>query len=528
MIDDARDLEPGAILECDICIVGAGAAGITLARELSGTRLRILVLESGGTDFEEDTQALCEGTNVNPLYPGIDHFRLRFFGGTTNHWEGNCSPLDPIDFEARDWVPHSGWPFKFSEIAPFYERAQEYCQLEGTTFDTESWLRAGKLKPLPLDPRKLVSRIARMSPPTRFGEVYRDDLTRAGNVRVLLHANALTLEASANGATIETVRCAVLDGHRFDVRARIVVVATGGVENARLLLLSDSVRPNGLGNDFDMVGRFFMDHPVVTAGILYPSGGAKALAAYLGPAQVSERVGAYMTIAEGALRQRRLMGVRAPFVAIDRYFASEGIESMHILRDWLGGEKTDNIWRHIGNVLTDIDMVAEAVSRKAFNKRLFDRANDRDFFMFDTMIEQTPDPESRVRLAKDMDRLGQRRVSLDWRLAEADKRNVWRCFELIAAEIGRAGLGRIRLFDDQPERIWDELLSFGYHHMGTTRASDDPKAGVVDANLKVHGMSNLYVAGSSVFTTGGHVPPTLTIVALAIRMAAHLKAEIDG
>jgi hypothetical protein len=232
-----------------------------------------------------------------------------------------------------------------------------------------------------------------------------------------------------------------------------------------------------------------------------------------------------VTVAEAALRQRRLMNVRAPFVPVDRYFASEGIESMHILRDWIGGEETENIWQHIGNVLSDIDMVTEAVSRKVFNKRLFDRANDREFFMFDTMTEQTPDPENRVRLGTELDRLGQRKVELQWRLLDVDKQNLWRCFEMIAAEFGRAGLGRIRLFDNQPERIWDELLSFGYHHIGTTRASADPKAGVVDADLRVHGMSNLYIAGSSVFTTGGHVPPTLTIVALAIRLAGHLRSE---
>jgi choline dehydrogenase-like flavoprotein len=169
--------------------------------------------------------------------------------------------------------------------------------------------------------------------------------------------------------------------------------------------------------------------------------------------------------------------------------------------------------------------VAEAVSRKVLNKRLFDSADDRDFFMFDTMIEQTPDPDSRVTLGPAVDRLGQRKAVLNWRLSDGDKQNLWRCFELIAAEFGRTGMGRLRLFDDQPERIWDELLSFGYHHMGTTRASDDPKTGVVDANLRVHGMSNLYVAGSSVFPTGGHVPPTFTIVALAVRLAAHLKEE---
>lgn len=523
MIGDARNVESGSVVETDICIVGSGPAGITLALELAGTDLDILVLESGGIDYDEQAQALCEATNVNPIYPGIDYFRLRQLGGTTNHWDGNCSPLQPIDFEKREWVPHSGWPFGFDDLAPHYQRAAAYCQLKGDTYAPQAWLAASGLQRLPLDPEKIDTRIARFSPPTRFGEVYQEELERSQSIRVLLHANVLSLEASSDATRVETLRCKVFDGPDFTVRPRYVVMATGGVENARLLLLSNSVRPNGLGNDNDLVGRFFMDHPVVTAGILHPSGGAESLAGYLGPSQASQGVGAYLSVADDLTRQRRLINVRAPFVPIDRYTASEGIESMHILSDWISGQEADGIWGHIGNVISDIDMVAEAISRKAFDTRLFDSANDRDFFMFDSMMEQTPDPESRVTLGDDVDSLGQRKVVLDWRLKQADKESVWQCFEVIAAEIGRAGLGRLRLFEDQPERIWEELLSFGYHHMGTTRASDDPKSGVVDADLKVHGMSNLYVAGSSVFTTGGSVPPTLTIVALSIRLAAHFR-----
>lgn len=143
-----------------------------------------------------------------------------------------------------------------------------------------------------------------------------------------------------------------------------------------------------------------------------------------------------------------------------------------------------------------------------------------------TRIEPAPNPDSRVVLVGDRDELGLQRVALDWRLSEADKRNVRQTLELFGAEIGRAGIGRPKILYEEDDSGWPEDLGGGEHLMGTTRMSDDPKQGVVDRHCRVHGMANLFVAGSSVFPTAGGATPTLMIVALAIRLADHLKGTV--
>ena len=527
MFVEARDLQADTRLDCDICIMGAGAAGITLARELSRTTsLNIIVLESGGFDFEQDTQDLYAGEIAGHEYSSLDSVRLRFFGGSTNHWEGNCNPLDPIDFQARPEVPYSGWPFEKSELDPFYERALSYCQLGPYRFDAEYWASRMQGKPLPFQADKVQSAVSQLSPPTRFGERFRDDLARAANVKVVLHANVVDIAVAASGTRIETVQAKVLGGDGLSVSARCFVLALGGIENPRLLLLANRVQARGIGNSNDLVGRFFMEHPGLGGAYLMPSIKDLDLRFYEHQQIGTYETVGYVKIAPELLRAKGLTNIRVPFEPKDRYYLADGIDSYHDLTDHLSkGSLPPHFWHHLGNVIGDIDMVAEAVSRKLLDKSLFGRKLETFGYLFSTMVDQPPDPENRVMLSDRRDALGLPRGKLSWRISKELIENVWRCYEIIAAECGRAGIGRVRLWRDRVERIWGSKLSYGNHHMGTTRMHRDPAHGVVDGNCRVHGLSNLFIGGSSVFPTGGHVPPTLTIVALAIRMAEHLKTH---
>lgn len=534
MIRNARDLTEGQLLECDICIAGAGAAGITLAMELSRSNLKVIVLESGGLDFDEDVQALYQAEQSNPVYNDPQTSRLRFFGGTTNHWGGNCGPLDPIDFEKLEWLPYSGWPFSRADLDPFYERAQPYCELGPFNYDASHWQTVRGKSVLPLDSKTVVTAIAFPSPPTRFGEVYRYPLWESKNVLIYLNANLIDINLHADGQYVETALAGRLDGRRFMVKAQRFVLALGGIENPRMLLNCDKAHHSGIGNQYDLVGRYFMDHPVVDAATFVLSDPGIDLSFYRPERASPPRAGikgmfpyGYLSLSEAMLRQHQLTNVRTPLIPISHYRASNGIESMHQITKAIGaGELPDDLGAHIGNMVRDLDMVIEGVARKTFNTKLFSYADDKDFLYSDVMIEQRPDPSNRISLSMERDRLGHRKAVIDWCLADSEKNNLWRVFELMAREFGRAGLGRVRINGERNGRTFGDLLSMGDHHMGTTRAHDDPRHGVVDANLKIHGVANLYIAGSSVFPTGGHVPPTLTIVALAIRMADHLRREL--
>jgi choline dehydrogenase-like flavoprotein len=486
VLHDARKVPAGTRIECDVCVIGAGAAGIALALELAGTSARVALLESGGFEREPATDDLSRGLAFGRAYPPLHEVRSRRFGGTTDRWLGLCEPLDPIDFEAREWVPHSGWPFDFEALRGAYERAQRLCGLEDFVYDGSTW--ANEARPaLALDPTRFVTRNLQVAP-TRFGEVHRAAVTGAAHVDTFLHANAVELRSDASGARLESVRVAVLEGGSFAVRARLFVLAAGGIENARLLLASNAVRPQGIGNEHDLVGRYFMEHPHLLAGALLPASADLSLALY--QAHPRGRVSSLALLApsDALLRSERILDFSA-------LLASEG--------------SLPELERALAATVHEIDAAASAASPRAW-------------ILLD-VCEQAPNPESRVRLASERDALGVPRVRLEWRLSALDKRSLRRGHELLARELGRAGLGRLQLMLSDDDMEWPDDLGGGAHHMGTTRMHADPREGVVDANARVHGVANLFVAGSSVFPTSGAAHPTLTVVALALRLADHLK-----
>ncbi len=534
MIRNARGLEDGQVLQCDVCIAGAGAAGLTLARELSRSKLNVIILESGGLDFDEEIQSLYQARVNNPYYNDPETSRLRYFGGSTNHWSGNCGPLDAIDFEVRPWLPHSGWPFTRNDLDPYYEKAHAYCELGPFNYALDYWSKQRGFPALPLDPDIATTAFAQPSPPTRFGEVYRTEIGNSENVHVYLNANLIDIDLHPDGSQVEMVRAGQLNGKRFQVKAKIYVLALGGIENARILLNCDKVQSAGIGNQHDLVGRYFMDHPVISAATFFLADPEINLGLYRpgksgsNPAAPGPVASGYLTLSDAAIRRHGLNNMRAPIIQTSRFEASEGVESFHILQNSLkAGEIPDELGGHISRMVRDIDMLIEGFSRKTFNTKLFDTANDMNFLYSDIMIEQRPEPSNRISLSPERDRLGLRKAIIDWNLGADDKENLNRCLELLATEFGRAGLGRVRIEQEQGSRAFGDLLSLGDHHMGTTRAHVDGRQGVVDGNLKVHAVENLYVAGSSIFPTGGHVPPTLTIVALAIRMADHIRQQME-
>lgn len=519
MHTDARTLESGTVLEGDLCIVGAGAAGLSVALELVNSPLKVLLLEGGGFDLEPEMQDLYRGDIVGQPYYPLQAARLHYFGGTTGHWAGFCSTYDAIDFEKRSWVPHSGWPIRREELDPFYARAQRVLELGPYEYDANYWVERDKdLTPLPLDPDVVWTKMWQFSPPTRFGTKYRDAIVNARNVHLYTHANVCEVEANDALTAVQGLRVRTLDGKEYHARARNYVLACSTIQNARLLLASNRRATAGLGNAHDLVGRYFMEHlemPGAELVLAKPQsakmkiyalqfGVTKARGELALSPQVQQKHGILngtASLAPGALNEE----VKSTF----QFFTPQMLVAM---RAWVkGGMKGPPPF-----ALTERPRVASATP-----------APPR-FFHLATRQEQAPNPDSRVTLSAEKDALGMPRAKLDWRLTELDKRSIRTFYRLLGQELGRSEVGRVQIRDWllSDDRTWPSFLSGGWHHMGTTRMHADPKQGVVDADCRVHGLGNLYVAGAAVYPTAGSANPTLTLVALSLRLSDHLKTTL--
>ncbi|MEZ5848573.1 MAG: GMC family oxidoreductase [Geminicoccaceae bacterium] len=481
--------------------------------ELDGSRLDVLLLESGGFEEDSATQDLYAGHSTGHPGADLEYSRLRFFGGSTNHWGGFCRPLDEQDFMERPWVPGSGWPITRADLDPFYARAEPLVELDDGDFSFNHWRSA--VPPIfagPLFERRLEPVIFQLSPPTAMGVLHGATISQSANVRLLLHANAVDLQESDDTSHIETVSIACLDGSRFAIRPRAVVLATGGIENPRLLLASRSVSTHGVGNARDLVGRFYMDHPShEAANILLrkPSGDARRPA--------FQRVFAQATLRPGVEREERLMRFMTSIHVGHEMF--EEPESYRALReilvafghfDWPG-----SLGERAGIFIGDIN----GAIRHGYQRYLA----DAEALGLRVHAETAPNRDSRIMLSTDVDALGMPRVIRDWRLGEIDRHTIRRGLEIVGEEAGRTGLGRLKFHDWVLDDAFVVPGGGSWHHIGTTRMHDDPARGVVDADCRVHGVGNLFIAGSSVFPTSGMANPTLTILALAIRLADHLK-----
>lgn len=514
VIRDFRSYDGDGDMDCDVCIAGAGAAGVAMALTLAERNHRVILLEAGGFDYDEADQDPYAGESIGRPYHEISTTRLRFLGGSTNHWGGMCTHLEPIDFERRDWIPHSGWPIGFDDLQYWYAEAHPWLELGPFDYERSNISPKGT-RYLPFRSGRVRHKMWHYSrPPTSFGVEFRAKLERAESLDLLLHANLVDIEMDPSGQNVTSYLIRTLQGKTARVRARSFVLALGGLENPRLLLNATSVQAQGIGNGADLVGRFFMEHLNTDAGQVVSDEDHWA-PSYDSLFRDGRQYRAFLTASPSMQKERQILGsaigLGPLFQARERSIA---YDSLHRLKmAWLRRRFPDDLGAHIANLITDASGLKEALEERF----------DPTVYLY-TEGEQAPNPDSRVLLGGETDALGLRRLKLDWRLSEIDKRSIRELAVLIGAELGRLNKGRVGiprwLLDDHPSD--DDPILGGYHHMGTTRMSLDPSQGVVDADCRVFSTRNLFIAGSSVFTTGGAANPTLTIVALALRLADHL------
>jgi choline dehydrogenase-like flavoprotein len=547
LILDAANVSSAGPLRARVCIVGAGAAGISMALELGAAGVDVLVLEAGGEKHDAAAHDIYRGTVVDPtLHNPLEDHRARTFGGTTTMWGGRCVPYDPIDFEDRPWMNEARWPIAYADVAKFYPRANQLC--EAGAFDYSATHVFGA------EQRPMIAGFAgeafstdtleRFSCPTNFAGRYREKLSNSPNIRVLLHAAVADIVTDAAGTTVQAVALRMPGGGSVRVEAEEFVVAMGGLETTRLLLASRSVHRDGIGNEHGNLGRYYMAHIAGTVGEFAPVGGPDAVdnnyqiaddGAYcrrrlaLRPeAQREHRVGGFIArlhhtrIADPSHGSSVLSALRLGSAAVPKRF-----------RNRLADERSSmaHLAKHAANVVRDLPALAAFAKQMVFDRKLAARKFPSvvvrprsNRYSLDFHAEQEPNFHSQVRLsATERDAHGMPRLEVEWRYGAKDVETIATALRLFAADAERSHSGVFAYDAEHVEAEMTRYGAYGGHHLGTARMGSEAATSVVDADCRVHGIRNLYVAGGAVFSTSSQANPTLTVVALALRLAHHLR-----
>jgi choline dehydrogenase-like flavoprotein len=524
--------------------VGAGPVGLALALECVKLGLSVVVLESGRLNADSDISSASEAeTSGNFRHASMTDATCRRFGGASWLWAGRCVPFDPIDFDVRSYVPYSGWPISFDEIAQWFPAASQYLECGDNIFTSPSTNFLGSDGCIKTD------LLERWSSQPRIAEKYCSFIERSNKVSVYLDSTVIDIDVDeSNGKS-----SVVIGGSREPIKitAKSIVIAAGGLESTRLLLAARHSRPGLFGGLDGPLGRYYMGHlsgKISTIKFAKPSmasdfdycldeGGHYVRRRFSLTAEV-QLAKCLLNVAmwpdnpplydpqhkSGVLSALYIAFVIGP---IGRRLLPEAIRANLIgvgRQDW---------FKHIRNIIFDSPIAALQIASVIWS-RYFSRyrkpgimiKNRSGCYALTYHAEQVPNPNSRVILSKEVDRYGMPRIMIDLRFTQADVDSVIRSHDLLDNFLRKTGKGEIEFWYPR-ERLADVLLSSagdGIHQVGTTRMGLDPRTSVVDQNLKVHGLANLFVVGSSVMPTTGQANPTFVAVALAFRLAHHLRS----
>lgn len=461
----------------DVCICGTGPAGMTAARKLAASGKTVLLLEGGDLSYSDESQDLYQGVSVGRRYWHIENGRLRFFGGTSNHWTGRCGVFDPIDFEDRKYFGLPGWPISRQQVMAHLAEAQDILDIAGANLSPS---QNPEFKSAVFEQSGVA-----LSPPTRFAEKYEAELSKSDRIDVFYNANLIAVRLNDTRTFVESLSVESFNRHKVPISAKHYILALGSIETARVLLNSNSQVAEGVGNHSGMVGRCFMEHLNVPIGRFLVTS-----------PQFWQKDVALVPTAE-FMRQNDLGN---GILSFGPNAAPQSYGRLRVLKQFL---------RETSCVLPNIANVARRIVD-------FDCPGDG---LVTSLIEQTPNPSSCVSLTREVDKFGLRRIQLDWKLSEQDKRTIRILSVKAAQEMARLDLARVQLAPFITNEALDIEVGGHAHQMGTTRMSSDPRFGVVNERCQVHGVENLYLIGSSVFPTGGGTNPTLTIVMLSLYLA---------
>jgi choline dehydrogenase-like flavoprotein len=548
---DTSQLENKQIIECDVCVIGAGPAGTTLTREFLDSGLNVCLLESGAEKFQHRVQHLSDGELSGDLHEDLNSTHLRQIGGTANNWilqmtddeyGYRYTPLDAIDFEQRDAIPHSGWPITKADLDPYYARVQEVCSIGHFNYSAEYWCKGDKvLMPLPSD--KAYNSVFLFGPTKKFTKDFPALFYNSQNINIYSNATVVELICADDTVTIQSALVRTFDGKDIYFKAKQFIICSNALQTPRLLLNSTRHHPNGIGNQHDNVGRYFMDHYLLASGNFYPNDTKliNKMGFYdmqsVGGASVLGRLNLSPSILrKDGLRNLAVMLFPQAWNPAD-HDAMNSVASLKIHMKFNYTRYPKGLGKHLINIYRGKKRLLIALyeayrynvpvllglgrggwSRIANNEKKYDRLE------LLAIVEQSPNPDNRVTLIDEKDALGCPKIKVHYICADEDIESVKRAQKILGDALTETGLGHY----EPPAQSADKLKSLpGSHHMlGTTRMGNDPKTSVVDKHCKVHGMRNLFIAGSAVFSTGGYANPTLTNLALSVRVADKVKLEL--
>jgi choline dehydrogenase-like flavoprotein len=552
MLLDARRLPDDLHVEADVCVIGTGPAGSVIATELAAAGLRVAMLESGGEDYSADAQSLANGSTSGHETPPLCQSRHRRLGGTSHLWNNGlgggttgfrCGMLSAIDFEERPWIPHSGWPISFDDLKPHIARAKAACGLGDCTFDGAEW-DSDRHPVLGIPASTAGTSLWHYAPQEIFTREFPAKLRDSQRITAYLHADAMEITTNEAGSAATGVIARTLARNEVTVRARSVILAAGGIENARLLLLSRSRHANGIGNRHDLVGRFFMEHPVFHAGTFIPKSREmmRKLGLYDLVTADNSAVTGKLNLSEDVLRREKLLNSGMFLLPRHRWFRPDGGLA---LRQLLGAGQGHSRTELLRRIWRGSPYIAIAAARRLTGNRNllpfvtdgppltqpgWSQSGDIDdkYQVVDCFLisEQAPNPENRLTLSSNRDPLGRQRMNLHWELRQPEIASVLKTQEIYVEAFRRSGIGRFLPEREagRPKLFWPGL----HHHAGTTRMASTAQDGVVNADCRIHDVAGLFVAGCSVFPTAGYINPTLPIIAMSFRLADHVSRLLSS
>ena len=520
MIIDLESPEHLVPHHAGVCIAGAGAAGICLALELAKSGVHVTLLESGGLDEEKSTQDLYNSEVSGIPHIGIHQGRFRVLGGSTTHWAGQILELDPNNFEARPWVPNSGWPFPKDVLMPYYRRATE---LEGLTAvisdDGSVWKSINSAPPDFGD--DVVPFFSRFCPEPNFVRLHGNALRESDKITVYLHANVCEIKLAEGQETIAGFGCRTLGGRAATFTAESYVFCLGGIESARTLLQPLPGARIAPWNAYGLVGRYFQDHVDATVLEIKPRS-RRRLDQWLEDLYRSSfKYRPYLKLSAAAQERLQCLAISAG-LSLESKMIKEQQDFKGVAKQVLRGNIGAIEPAHAARYLPLAGLMLRKTTRRLLRGRGYTSSDGRIFLRFH--CEQVPNPESRIELTSERDATGQFRTRLHWAATSLEVHTMQQFARVIGQAFQRGGFADVivnpALEAGGPALV--DLFEDTFHHMGAARMADSPQRGVVDSNLKLFGVGNGYVCSSAVFPTSGFSNPTHTIIALAMRLAEHL------
>jgi len=518
------DLEKSPVrstFQSTVCVVGAGIAGLLLARQLANSGVDVHLLEAGGLELEIRSQKLYNVQMGGRLHKGATEGRFRVFGGSSTRWGGQLLAFAPDIFVPAPGTPSGSWPVTATDVQGYYAELDKILHLPGRVPD-EELLKLARLEPeepgaevdirfskwLPFSKRNMANTIG-------------SECLNNKHVSVFLHANVTSIEANKITGRIERIVAKNYNGQCYEFFAKQFVICAGTIETNRLLLASRTPSECGLGNTHDQVGRYFHDHISVAAATVTGKARREFVRSF-SPLLVKGILHTPKLEASPRLREeQKLLAVMGHF-AIEEPDGSGVASVREFLQRWQQGEGAGQLPGFVANLpRTFAELAKMAWCTQVYKRRAI---SNRATITLRLDMEQLPAADRRIKLSADRDVLGMPRAIVDWNISEVEHRTAQVYARVAGRYLQRLGVSPLRwnsaLWD--PGEAWLEFTRDTYHAMGGTRMGTDPRKSVVNENLRVHGIPNLFVASCSVFPGGGSSNPTFTLMALALRLGDHL------